>query len=176
MFKNYVTIAIRSILKNKLFATINIAGLSIGLAIFIFAQLFAGYERNHDAFFENSDRIYAVYSNVRPEANLGINVIGSAYTTIGPLMDSELSGVDATARLMASEFLAGYGDKKFYQSIRFGDPAFLDIFQFDYVAGDPSLALAEPSGLVITESAAEKYFGTENPLGQVITFRNQHDL
>ncbi|MCH8861465.1 MAG: hypothetical protein IID51_03010 [Proteobacteria bacterium] len=56
MLKNYITIAIRSILKNKLFAAINIGGLAIGLAIFIFAQLFAGYERSHHAFFENSDR------------------------------------------------------------------------------------------------------------------------
>ncbi len=91
MLKNYLVIAIRNILKNKLFAAINILGLAIGLSVFIFAQLFATYERNHDAFFPGAENIYAVYTDIRPEAGLGTQVLNATQSRVAPLMNNELT-------------------------------------------------------------------------------------
>ena len=88
MLKNYLVIALRNILKNKLFALINIVGLAVGLAVFIFSALFATYERSHDAFFPGSARIYAVYTAIRPEANLGTSVLNATQSRVAPLMAS----------------------------------------------------------------------------------------
>ncbi len=176
MFKNYAILALRNIWKNKLFAAINIAGLAIGLAVFMLAQIVARYELSHDSFFPEVERIFAIYSNVRPEADMMTNSLNVVQSRVQPLMAEEVPAAEYAARLLAREFLASTGERKFNQPIRFADPEFLRIFQFEYLLGDASSALTDPSSLVLTESVAQKYFGTLDPIGQVITFRNQYDL
>ena len=82
MFKNYVTIAIRNILKNRLYALINIVGLAIGLTVYVFGSVLVDYERNHDRNFANTDRIYTVNSVFSPAANIGIKKADANYQII----------------------------------------------------------------------------------------------
>lgn len=176
MFRNYLITALRNLGRNKLYSIINIAGLSIGLALFVAAQLITSYERNYDAFFPNADRIYAVYGNFQPDAGVGVRSSIGVQSKVAPLIEADISGVQAVSRVLAREYLAVYEDLKFYQSIRFADPAFPDIFQFEFIAGNALTALKDPDGLVITASTAERYFGNDNPLGKMIRFNNMHDL
>jgi putative ABC transport system permease protein len=175
MFWNNVKIALRNLQKHKLFATINIAGLAIGLTIFVFGGLLVRYERTHDAFFANSDRIYTVGSYAAPELNAGVDILDSTFTTVGPIIEAELTDVEATARTLNQQFLVRVGAESFYQTLRFADPAILDIFNMDYIHGNED-ALENPSGLVITESAAIKYFGTVDAMGEVVTLDNEFDF
>jgi putative ABC transport system permease protein len=175
MFWNNVKIALRNLRKHKLFATINIVGLAIGLTIFVFGGLLVRYEQTHDAFFAKSERIYTVGSYAAPELNLGAEVLDTTFTTIGPIIEAELTDVEAVARTMNQQFLVRVGAESFYQTLRFTDPQLLDIFDMQYIHGDEN-ALENPSGLVLAESAAIKYFGTTDAMGEVVTLDNEFDF
>jgi len=175
MFWNNVKIALRNLRKNKAFAAINITGLAIGLTIYVFGSLLVEYERTHDTFFERVDRIYTIGATASPELNVGVNQFNSIQSAVGPIIEAELTDVEAVARTIAREYLVTMGPDSFYQSIRFSDPALLQIFDLDYVHGDSS-ALDDPSGLIISESAAAKYFGKTDVMGEVVTLDNEFDF
>ncbi|MDJ0699467.1 MAG: ABC transporter permease [Woeseiaceae bacterium] len=168
---NNLKIAIRNIKKNKLFATINIAGLAIGLTVYLFGGLLVKYEETHDLFFENASNTYTVGSIAAEGTNFGVEFIDATYLGIGPLVESELSDVLEVARTYRWEYLVSVGEDSFYQNVRFTDPALLRIFDFDYLHGDET-ALEDASGLVITESTAIKYFGDTDVVGETMTFDN----
>ncbi len=176
MFKNYLTVALRNLSKTRLYTFINIFGLAIGLAICVFSNLLVQHERNYDAFFPNAERIYSVYGIFNPNAGIGVRSSAGVQTKAGPLIAAEVSGVEASARLLAREYLVRYGENKFYQGIRFADPEFTKIFQFEYLAGNPETALDDPDSLIITESIAQKFFGEESAIGKSMRVKNKHDL
>ncbi len=174
MFWNNIKISLRNLRKNKVFAIINIAGLAVGMTIYVFGGLLVEYEATHDAFFENSDRTYTVGSYFAPEMKVGIDQIDTAWSTIGPIIETELADVEAVARTLGSEYLVSMGEDSYYESIRFADPALLQIFDLDYIHGDDS-ALTDPSGIIVSETAAIKYFGKTDVMGEVVTFDNEFD-
>ena len=175
MFWNNVKIALRNLKKHKLFALINVIGLAIGMAIYVFGTVLADYERSHDLFFENASRTYTVGSAINPEAGLGIRELDSAHTALGPIIDAEVADVELVARSLRREFLVTIGADSFYQRIRFVDPAFTRIFDLSYKVGE-SEAIDDPSAVVISETLARKYFGDEDPIGKVITLDNDFDF
>ncbi|MDH3350167.1 MAG: ABC transporter permease, partial [Gammaproteobacteria bacterium] len=95
MFWNNVKIAVRNLRKNKLFAFINIAGLAIGMTIYVFGGLLIKYEQSHDVFFEKSDRTYIIGAYAAPELDVGIEKMNTTFTAVGPIFKSELSAVEA---------------------------------------------------------------------------------
>ena len=174
MFWNNVKIALRNLRKNKGFATINITGLAIGLTIYVFGGLIVDYERTHDLFFANADRIYTVGAIASPDLNLSFGEVNAVQSALGPIIEAELNDVEAVARSIAIEYLITMGPDSFYQSIRFADPALLEIFNLDYLHGDSS-ALENPSGLLISRTAAIRYFGKADVVGEVVTLDNEFD-
>jgi putative ABC transport system permease protein len=174
MFWSNVKVALRNVRKNKFFATINILGLATGLTVFVFGSLLVNYEKSHDAFFKNSDNVYTLGTIVAPELKIGIPKINAVHSTMAPIIKVDLADVEHVARSMLQEYMVGIGDDRFYQFIRFVDPEFLNVFEFDYLHGD-SNALQDPSGVLITESTAIRYFGKTNVAGEVITLDNQYD-
>ena len=175
MFWNNIKIALRNIRKNKLFAFINIAGLALGLCIYVFGGMLIEYERTHDAFFENSSRVYTVGSLASPNMDVGIDSLNSTYSTIGPLIEAELPDVEAVARTIGREYLISSGEESFYEGIRFADPAFLKIFDLNFIHGDDT-ALQDPSGMAISEATAIKYFGSTDAINKTISFDNEFDF
>ncbi len=176
MFKNYILVALRNLVKQKLFTAINIAGLVIGLMALVLANGLVNHEQNYDTFFPDNDRIYVIGGIVNPEANQPIRFMLGVPSPVQPLVEANVPGVEYSARLWQSERVARVGDRRFYQDVRFTDPDFLKIFAMDFIAGDAANALATRDGLVITESAAKKYFGDTDALGQIITIDNRLDL
>jgi putative ABC transport system permease protein len=175
MIWNNLKIALRNIRKNKLFAAINILGLALGLSIYVFGGLLVKYERTHDAFFANSDRIYTISSELAADLDVGVDSLNTAHSAIGPIIEAELPDVDAVARTIGNEFLVSSGDKSFYQQLRFADPSFLEIFDLQFIHGDEN-SLSDPSGIIISETAAIKYFGNIDVIGKVLTFDNEYDF
>jgi len=174
MFWNYVKIALRNLRKNKAFAAINISGLAIGLTIYVFGGLIVKYETTHDVFFDRYERIYTVGATAAPDLNLSFEMLNAVQSAVGPIIDAELSDVEAVARSIANEYLVTMGPDSFYQGIRFSDPALLKIFDFEYLHGDSS-ALEDPSAMLISESTAMKYFGKTDVIGEVVTLDNEFD-
>jgi len=172
MFWNNVKVALRNLRKNTFFATMNIAGLTVGLVVFVFGTLLVHYESTHDAFFEKAQRTYTLGSIAAPELNVGVDKFNSVHTAVGPLLRSELADVEHVARTIVQEYLVTMGPDSFYQAVRFADPELLQIFDLEYVAGDET-ALDDPSGVLVTESIATKYFGRTDVIGETITLDNE---
>ena len=168
MLKNYFVIALRQMRKNKLYVCINTVGLVVGLAIYLFGTLLVEYERSHDMFFANADRIYTAGSIFGPTANIGVAETDGIYTAFAPFIDSEIEEVEEIARVVGERFLLSHDDKHFYQFIRFADPALLKIFDFQYLEGDER-AFEDPTALVLSKAIAVKYFGDQPALGRVLT-------
>lgn len=175
MLGNYIKVALRNIVRNKLYAVINIIGLAMGLSIYVFGGLFYDYEHSHDAFFENSNRIYTLGSTFRGNTEYEPSTTNIIYTAVTPLVETELEEVEAVARTLLRSYLLTVGDDGYYQSLHLADPSLLDIFNFDYIYGDNS-ALNNPTGAILTESIASKYFPSQNPMGQTISINHEHDI
>jgi len=175
MLWNNIIVALRNLRKNKAFAAINISGLAIGLTIYVFGGLLVEYESTHDRSFANVDRIYTIGGTASPELNVGISKFNSTFMAVAPLIKAELTDIDAVARTRNSEYLLTMGPESFYQALRFADPELLEIFDFEYLHGD-STALDNPTGLLITETIAIKYFGKTDVVGEVVTFDNEFDF
>jgi putative ABC transport system permease protein len=174
MIWNNIKIALRNIRKNKLFAFINIAGLALGMCIYVFGSMLIKYERTHDAFFANSERVYTIGSLPSPSLDLGIDSLNVAHSGLAPIIKAELPDIEAVARVQAREFLVSSGEESFYQGMRFVDPDFLKIFDLNFIHGD-STALDDPTGLAISATAAIKYFGTTDAINETMTLDNEFD-
>ncbi len=177
MYANYIKLALRNMAKNRLYAFINVAGLAIGLAVFLFGMVLATYERDHDSMFSQRDQIYTMGSVFKDGAEIGVLETNSAYTALGPLLDAELGDANTVARTVTREFLVTLGDSNdsYYHTVTFADPAFAELFDFDYLYGDGS-AISDPRGVILSESTAQKYFGRSDVVGEVLTLDHEHDL
>lgn len=175
MLWNNIIIALRNLRKNKAFAAINISGLALGLTIYVFGGLLVEYETTHDQFYANFDRIYTLGGTAAPELNVGVDKFNSVHMALAPIIKVELTDIEAVARTRNEEYLLTMGSESYYEGMRFADPELLTIFDFEYIHGD-STALDDPSGLLITESIAIKYFGETDVLGEVVTFDNEFDF
>lgn len=175
MLKNYLKTAFRNILRNKLYAFINIVGLTMGLTLYIFGGLFYDYEHSHDAFFEKSDRIYTAGSIFPSQSGSGEEVFNSLYAAVTPIIKAELPEIEHIARTFTRSYLTASDENIYYQTIRFADASLLDIFDFEYIHGDKS-ALENNRSMVMTRSMAEKFFPGENPIGKTISINHEYDL
>jgi len=175
MFRNYLLTAWRNILKNKVYAGINIACLVIGLSVYLFGSMLADSERNFDTFWGNHDRIFTLGTAFAPDVPVGVKEVDGTYSAIAPLVTTDVSEIDHIARVIRREFLITLGNDDYYQQIRFVDPAFTDIFQLNYLMGDGA-SLQDPSAVMLTKSAAEKYFPDGDPIGKTITLDHKLDL
>ncbi len=175
MIYNYVTVAIRNILRNKLYALINVLGLAMGLVLFIFGGIYSQYEYNHDTFFTNHDRTYTVSTIFGRDSGIEGVENNTVYPAVAARFKAEYDEADAVARTIIWEFLVSVEDESFYQQLRFADPDLLKIFDFNYIHGDES-ALNTANGALVTRSTALKYFGGDNVVGKTLSINNEHSF
>lgn len=170
MFKNYLLVALRNLKKQKLFSLINIIGMAVGMAGFAFFAHTAGVKLNADKFHKNADRIYSVIQ-VLPLENKDEEHTAYTPAPLLPALRSEFPEIEDGVRVFpAGRMTLKREDDSFYENgILFVDPNFLTFFTFEMVAGNPQTALSEPYSIVLSEAAALKYFGDENPIGKVLT-------
>ncbi len=172
MLKSYVLIALRNLKKQKAYSLINIIGMAVGMAGFILFALMAGVKLRADKFHEKADRIYSVVQVFQTENKEEHHI---AYTP-GPMAQAlreEFPEIADTTRVYPSgRITLRRGEDTFSErSVLFVDPAFLSVFSFKLAAGNPETALQEPYSMVMSEAAAEKYFGDDDPIGKVLTLQ-----
>jgi ABC-type antimicrobial peptide transport system permease subunit len=168
MFKNYFKVAYRNLLNNKLYAVINIFGLGVAIAFCIVAYLNHTYNYAFDAFHKNADKIFRV-KTVRL-INGQENYLGIAPRPLAPALVADFPSIEKAVRLTAAEATFCVGDKIFTETVMHADPTFSEMFNFQLKLGDYG-ALRDKSKLILSETLALKYFGSENPLGKQITLR-----
>jgi len=181
MFKNYLIVAVRNILRHKFYAIINIAGLSVGMACTILIFVWVQYQFSFDRFHENKDRICRL--EMKWEWDAGKNRVRFPFAqhAAGPALVREYPEAVQSVRFRHSwqRPLVQYKDKQFHETnLIFADNSVFDIFTFPMIKGDPNSALTRPFSIVITKNMAIKYFGDEDPLGKVftITFQRMTDV
>ncbi|MEP2025881.1 MAG: ABC transporter permease [Reichenbachiella sp.] len=169
MLKNFYLTAIRNLLKHKSYFLINICGLAIGIASFIFISLYILNELSYDKFHSQSENIYRVHVQGQMMGQ-GMDMAATASPMAQALL-SEYPEVEKVTRIKESgAWFIGRGNKKFNEDgVLFADSTFFDVFDFKLLSGDEKTALINPRSIVLTESYAKKYFGDENPLGQKLT-------
>lgn len=174
MLRNFIVIACRNLLHHKVFSCINMLGLAIGIAASLLLLQYVAYERSYDAFHTNADNIYRIqhdtYKSGVLESRSAITYYGAA-----PAIKENFREVTKYVRLHradgmfnhynnSGELISHYEKKAFY-----ADSTFFDIFSFPLITGDKNKILRRPSSLIISESAAKKYFGNDNPVGKTIS-------
>jgi putative ABC transport system permease protein len=173
MLKNYIKTAWRNLLKNKFYSLINIAGLTAGLAIGIMILLWVQDELSFDSFHKKTPNIYRLELFGGTGASRQIWSVGVA--PIGPLSKKALPQIEDFVRITGNYnfTLYKYRDKVFGdENAAFADPSFFSVFDFPLIQGNPAKPFPNDNSVVITQKTAEKYFGTEDPLGKVISADN----
>ncbi|HXB95579.1 MAG TPA: ABC transporter permease, partial [Puia sp.] len=171
MLKNYLKMAFRSLLRHRNIAFINIFGLSIGIAACLLILLFVRDELSYDRYNTGASNVYRV---VKDFVNDDGSRLPDATTppALAPAMQHEFPEVANVTRIFpgwGNKFLIGYGEKKFIEERLFRvDSSFFDVFPFPFVQGDARSAFKEVNSILITETTAKKYFGTEDPMHKVL--------
>ncbi|MEM8497719.1 MAG: FtsX-like permease family protein [Pseudomonadota bacterium] len=175
MLLGYIKVALRNLLKHRFYAAINVVGLAIGLTVFLLSLLLARYETNHDYMFENRDQIYFVGVEFTKSADIGVQSIDAVQSAFGPLLRAQEPELEALARSINREYLVTVEVDNYYQSIKFVDTDFTKIFHLDYIAGDASV-IHNPTSVILSRSAAEKYFGHTDVLGAQLELDHEHSM
>ncbi len=172
MFKNYLKIALRSIWRNKVFSSINILGLAIGLATCMLIMLYVQNELSYDRYNTKADQIVRVVfkGQVQGQKMKEANVMPPVAKTL----QNDYAEVEQATRLMTAGTPAiVYGDHAFTdEPLAFVDSNFLDVFTLPLVQGNKKTVLQQPNSIVITTDAAHKFFGNENAIGKTLFLKN----
>lgn len=169
MLRNYINIAFRSLLKNKVFSFINIFGLAIGMAAFLFIIQYVRFERSYESYNPHADNLYRITIDFY---NQGEYVVTDCEThaPMGPLIKDKLPEAQNFVRMFHYDGLVNLkvGGEKFLeeQQAYYADPSVFDLFSLSVLHGDGSKALINPFQVVLTASMAKKYFGREDAVGE----------
>jgi len=166
MFRNYIRIAIRNLVKNKTFSAINVFGLAVGLAACILIAAFVLNELSYDTYPEYAGHLYRI--ELRITQNGGVVEYPNVDVAVGSGIKNSFPEVLSSSRInRQGEIFVKSGDKLFKESnIAFCDSNFLQIFSIHLTAGDIKSALVLPRSIVISKAMAHKYFGDEPALGK----------
>lgn len=168
MLANYLKVGFRNILRYKVYSSINIFGLAVGMAASLLIVLYIADELSYDRFLKDSDHIFRIGSSGRFEGNEFRMAVSSP--PIARAMLEEIPEVTAATRLGRWKFLPmRYNDKVFIEKkAMVADSNFFQFFSFSWIAGNQENALKGTDKVVLTEATAKRFFGDENPLGKIL--------
>lgn len=175
MWKNYLKIAFRNLLRNRSYSLINLLGLALGLSAFILIAAYVHHEKSYDRFHKHSSRIYRLGDSLNWAGNWEKLAMTSA--PMGPALQQEYPQVELATRIMPWKNInIRYHDKVLSHAPAFADNNFFKIFSFKLVSGDKSNAFSVIRSVALSESLANKLFGDEDPLGKSITYEGKGAL
>lgn len=178
MYKSYFKIGWRNLIKNKNYSFISIIGLSVSIALGMLIFHYSIYELRFDRFFTKADQIYRITSTTY-ENNRKVNESAEAPHSIASALKDKLPEIVQSARLISTRYwfdcTLKYGESLFNErNLYYADPALLSIFSFDWKEGNSS-ALNKPFSAVLSASVANRYFGTDDPLGKILHLKGSFE-
>src|SRR5690349_3514524 len=172
MIKNYFKTALRTLIRNKLYTILNVAGLTFGLSCFLLIGLYLFDELTFDTQHKHADRIYRIieHKNVNGE----LSTIAAAGYKLAEESKKTIAGVENTTRIQrigrANVVNPENPENFFQETVTVADEHFLEIFDFPLIAGDKRNALTAPNSIIIDEDLAMKLFNRTNVLGKTLQF------
>ena len=172
MWRNYIKIALRNLIRYKGFSFINILGLSIGMACSILIFLWIQFELSYDKYNSKSENIYRLVQTQ-------YYATGPLTTTCmpGPIADdirADIPEIENSFMFYWSSMFCSYEDKILEERICLADPQIWEMLDFKFLQGDPLHVFDDLNSIVVTDEMAKKYFGDEDPIGKVLTMNQEH--
>ena len=173
MLKNYLTIALRNLVRHKIYTVINALGLATGIAFCLLTFLYVRHEWTYDQFHEKSDHIYRLGMSGGTFGGRDNATRVRLSDQIGPLMRENIPQFAHVVRIYEGPGTISHGDTSFEAQSLVADEDFFQLFTFPFIHGEPKTVLANPNSIVLTQSAAKKYFGHNDVLGQELSIRDK---
>ena len=176
MLRNYLTIAWRTLRREKGYAAINLIGLAVGLAACLLIGLFIHHEWSYDRFHDNADDLYRV---VRADdapgttVNPAVEGVASLPPGVAHAVEQHVPGIEQVTNVFTrggDELFVVDDTSHLLNNIYQADSTFFQVFSFDLLKGDPETVLASPGQIVLTESLARQLFGDAEPIGKTLTY------
>lgn len=179
MLKNHFKIAWRNLLKNGLFSTLNLLGLSVGVAIFLYLFVYTKEELSFDTYHEKAESVYRV--GLTATFSGESNEWAAVPNNIGPDMAAEIPEIKAYARLLyhnfgGTGFVSSGPDQFAERKLYWSDPGLFTLFDIPLVYGTPKTALDGPNKIMLSQSTARKYFGDADPMGKVLNVDHDYTM
>lgn len=171
MIKNYLKIAFRNLLKNKVFSLINIFGLAIGMTACLLILNYVRFELSYDRFAPEAEQLYRVVTVNYNQNDEAVYSDAMSFNGVGPLLKDRFPEVEEFARAFRvyGGLTVQRDDELFAEpKALLADPSLLSLFNYGWVSGNEDEALTQPFSMVLTESLARKYFGNDDPVGQSV--------
>jgi putative ABC transport system permease protein len=170
VFKNYLKITLRNLMRNKLYSAISVVGLSIGIACCLLILLYVQDELSFDGFHSNGDRIYRMILREGVEGELADGSSATSALLRSVLLET-FPEVDRSTRISGAQSVASLDDKSFTEQVVHVDPDFFSMFSFNLLQGDAASVMDDPGSVVLTPETARKYFGDDNPIGRALSIQ-----
>ncbi|MCH8127891.1 ABC transporter permease [candidate division KSB1 bacterium] len=170
MLLNYIKIAFRNMVHQKLYSGINIVGLAIGIGCCLLIFLFVRNELSYDKFHQNAENIYRVYVTEDPPDRDAFTYVQTP-ALMAEAMEKSFPEVESAVRVLTRTDNLRFGDKNFSENYHLVDSDFFEIFSFPLIAGNPSTVLQNLNSVVLTESMASKIFGSTDILNQTLSIK-----
>jgi putative ABC transport system permease protein len=170
MFKNYLKVAARSLLKHKGYSFINIVGLAVGIAASVLISLYVFDELGYDRFHEKADRIYRITADWSNKGDSRIHQLGTPGVLAKTIRDNYPQAEVVTQICgPVQDTTVKYEERAFKEAeIYLAEPSFFRVFSFPLIEGDAETSLRDPGCVILTQSLAAKLFGKEEPLGKTV--------
>lgn len=171
MFQNYLKIALRNLLKHKLFSFINIAGLAVGMTSCLLIVLYVWDELSYETQHEKADRIYRLNCEYFLPKNAGSEAYAVTGPGVAPLIAKDYPEIESVVRLRRLRdnlVQKPNSTEKFYESIVYADSTLFDVLTLPLLSGDASTALDNPYSIIISRAMAQKYFGRDDVVGETL--------
>ena len=176
MLKNYLKIALRNLYRHKAYSLINIIGLAVGLACSILILLWVNNELSYDKFHKDFKDIYRVVE--MQQQNGDPFPVAVTPAPLGAGLQKDFPEVIASTYLQN-----GYSGQLAYEeteqnvnNILLTNHGFFEVFDFEFIKGDPETAFSDPMNFVISENLGKRFFGDEDPIGKVVTWNEEINL
>lgn len=174
MLRNYLKVAMRALAKQKVYAAINVFGLACGLAFCLLILLFIRDEVSYDKFFSDVDQIYRVerisYAESGEEERANVN----GPFILAPTLEKDIPEVEKAAHLLwDSQYIkasTNASQTAIKANVLFASASFFEVLPFELMHGNGASVLTDLSGVVLTKETAQKHFGDNNPVGEVVQF------
>jgi len=164
MFKNYLKIAFRYLLRYKTYTAINTLGLAVGISCCILIMLFVRSEFSYDQFHSKANRIYRVWQDEKFQGQEFKNTVTSI--PMGPAMQNSFPEVESICRFFPFNTLVKFGNNSFNENIMMVDSTIFKIFDFKLLQGNINDPFPTANSVILTPKMAKKYFGDSNPVGK----------